>query len=71
VSGLTATCIEWLREWPRIQRIPRNLFWYRQHAGQETHTLNADRSVLHNAIIALYERLFDRKTLDVLKGVYQ
>ena len=71
LAGDTSTCIEWLRKWPRIQRVPRNLFWYRQHAGQETHTLNANRERLHAAIIALYERLFDRKTLEVIKGVYQ
>lgn len=71
IAGDTATCIEWLRKWPRIKRVPRNLFWYRQHAAQETHALNADRQSLHEAITALYERLFDRKTLDVLKGVYQ
>ena len=65
----TATCIRWLKAWPRIRYIPEVLFWYRQHGGQETHAINADRSLLTDAIDAFYSAEFDRRTIDALRGV--
>lgn len=69
MAGDTATCIRWLKRWPRIKRLPLNLFWYRQHSAQETHALNDRRGELHAAILDLYDHLFDARTLSVLRSL--
>ena len=65
----TSTCIRWLRAWPRIRRIPEVLFHYRQHAGQESHAMNAERDKLAPAIESLYAELFDARSIEILRGI--
>ena len=65
----TSACIRWLMAWPRIRYIPHVMFHYRQHPGQETHAINADRELLGEAIEVLYAELFDHRTIDVLRSL--
>mgnify|MGYP001126142238 CR=1 FL=1 len=65
----TATCIRWLKAWPVIQYVPEVMFRYRQHGGQETRAINADRSLLADAIEAFYAAEFDYRTIETLRGM--
>ena len=60
----TKTCLDWLKAWPSIRRVPEVTFRYRRHGDAESATI--DHAAVEAAKREWYHDNFDARTLSVL-----